>query len=258
MAPARRSFRARHLAAAVSIIVLMSGDPAFAADPGIEVDPWEPINRKTFWVNDKLDRFLLEPIATAWDFVIPDRVQIAIGDVFTNSRFPIFFINSLLQGKPDAAGINFVRFFVNTTLGFGGILDVASNAGIPKFEEDFGQTLGVWGMNPGPYVVLPLLGPSSVRDATGLAVDAPMRIWPYYVSLWQSLAISSVQVVNWRAMNLDEIDALKKQALDYYAMVRNGYLQHREALVTDAATEDNVVKDAEAEEDLYFFDFDEE
>jgi phospholipid-binding lipoprotein MlaA len=185
-------------------------------------------------------------------------MQIAIGDVFTNSRFPIFFINSLLQGKPDAAGINFVRFFVNTTLGFGGILDVASNAGIPKFEEDFGQTLGVWGMNPGPYLVIPLLGPSSVRDATGLAVDAPMRIWPYYVSLWQSLAISSVQVVNWRAMNLDEIDALKEQALDYYAMVRNGYLQHREALVADAATEDNVVKDAEAEEDLYFFDFDEE
>jgi phospholipid-binding lipoprotein MlaA len=249
---------ARTAIAATLLTAALGCGTAYATPPGVEVDPWEPVNRKVFWFNDKLDRFLLEPVATGWDFVLPNRVQVAIGDFFNNARFPIYFVNSILQGKPDAAGANFVRFFVNTTLGFGGFLDVATNAGIAKYEEDFGQTLGVWGMNAGPYVVLPLLGPSSVRDATGQAVDAPMRIWPYYVTLWQSLAITSAQVVNWRSMQLDAIESFKAQALDYYAMVRSGYLQHREALVADAASEGIYVLTAEEEEDLYFFDIEED
>ena len=185
-------------------------------------------------------------------------MQVAISDAYTNAKFPIFFVNSLLQGKFEAAGMNLSRFVINSTLGVGGLLDVASNAGVPKHEEDFGQTLGTWGMNPGPYLVLPLLGPSSVRDGAGQAVDSPLRIWPFFVPWWQSLAISGGEAVNWRSMNIEEIRSVRKQALDYYVLVRNAYLQRREVLVRDGDPDAETDAAGETEDDLYFYDFEDD
>jgi phospholipid-binding lipoprotein MlaA len=221
-----------------------------------DFDPLEKVNRPIFWFNDKLDVYLLEPIAKGWDFLVSDRAQGAISDAFANARFPIDFVNALLQGKPAHAGKTLGRFVLNTSLGVGGLFDVAKAAGWPGREEDFGQTLGVWGIRNGPYLVLPVLGPSTFRDACGRAVDSPLRLWPFFAGTFPTLAISGTEVVNWRARNLESIRDLKKDAFDYYSLVRNAYLQNREAEVADheGAEEKGGQPDAEAEEDLYFTD----
>lgn len=240
------------LALAVFGIGVASAASAAPAD----FDPLEKVNRPVFWFNDKLDVFLLEPIATGWDFVVPDRAQGAISDVFDNARFPIDFTNELLQGKPANAGRRLGRFLLNSTLGVGGLFDVAKAAGLPGRQEDFGQTLGVWGIRNGPYLVLPVLGPSTFRDACGRAVDSPMRVWPFFVGTIPSIGITSTEVINWRARNLESIRDIRKDAFDYYSLVRNAYLSNREAEVADhAAPQRGAEKpDTEPEEDLYFTD----
>ena len=221
-----------------------------------EYDPLERVNRGVFWFNDQLDVFLLEPIAKGWDFALPDRLQGAIRDVFDNARFPIDFVNGLLQGKPRDAGTTLARFLLNTTVGMAGLFDVAGVAGMPGRKEDFGQTLGVWGVGNGPYLVLPLLGPSTLRDACGQAVDSPMRVWPFFAGTVPSLVISSTEVVNWRSLHIDQIRDLKKDAFDYYTLVRNAYIQNRKAEVLDHAVDaDSPTGTArDAEDDLYYID----
>lgn len=240
------------LALAVVGLSVASGANAAPAD----FDPLEKINRPIFWFNDKLDVYLLEPIAKGWDFVVPDRAQGAISDVFDNARFPIDFTNELLQGKPGSAGKALGRFLLNSTLGVGGLFDVAKAAGLPGRQEDFGQTLGVWGVRNGPYLMLPILGPSTFRDACGRAADSPMRVWPFFLGTLPSSAITGTEVVNWRARNIESIRDLKKDAFDYYALVRNAYLQNRAAEVADHAAPDEDAENpaAESEEDLYFTD----
>jgi phospholipid-binding lipoprotein MlaA len=219
-----------------------------------DFDPLERVNRPIFWFNDKLDVYLLEPLAKGWDFVVPDRAQGAIGDAFDNARFPIDFTNELLQGKPRYASKTLARFLLNSTLGMGGLFDVAKAAGLPSRQEDFGQTLGVWGIRNGPYLVLPVLGPSTFRDACGRAVDSPMRIWPFFVGTIPSIGIATTEAVNWRARNLESIRDLKKGAFDYYSLVRNAYLQNREAEVSDHVEAETGTgqTETETEEDLYF------
>jgi phospholipid-binding lipoprotein MlaA len=242
------------LALAFAVVGLGVASGATAAAPA-DFDPLK-VNRPIFWFNDKLDVFLLEPIAKGWDFVVPSRAQGAISDAFDNARFPIDFTNELLQGKPASAGKALGRFLLNSTLGVGGLFDVAEAAGLPGRQEDFGQTLGVWGIRNGPYLVLPVLGPSTFRDACGRAVDSPMRVWPFFVGTIPSIGITSTEVVNWRARNLESIRDLRKDAFDYYSLVRNAYLSNREAEVADhAAPESGAEKpDTEPEEDLYFTD----
>jgi phospholipid-binding lipoprotein MlaA len=222
-----------------------------------EYDPLERVNRGIFWFNDKLDIFLLEPIAKGWDFVLPNRIQACIADAFSNAKFPIDFTNNLLQAKPKAAGTTLGRFLLNTTLGVAGLFDVAAAAGVPAHEEDFGQTLGVWGLGNGPYLVLPVLGPSTFRDAAGRAVDSPLRVWPFFVGTIPSLAISGTEAVNWRSRNIATIHDLRKDAFDYYSLVRNGYLHNRQAEVEDHVATDgkSTTPTNENEEDLYFGDF---
>ena len=130
-------------------------------------DPWEPMNRGLFWVNDGLDRYAIEPVSKAWDFVLPDFAQRSLRNAFENLRFPIVFFNDLFQGKPKQAGQDLARFVLNSTVGIGGLLDPASTIGLKQRNEDFGQTLGYWGVPPGPYLMLPFFGPSSVRDGVG-------------------------------------------------------------------------------------------
>jgi ABC-type transporter lipoprotein component MlaA len=132
-------------------------------------DPLQPLNRKIFWFNEKVDIYVLEPAARAYDHAVPDRIQTSVTNFFNNLYFLVNFTNSALQAKPVDAGRALVRFLLNTVGGMGGLFDPATSLGLPLKFEDVGQTLGYWGVPPGPYLVLPLLGPSNVRDAFGRA-----------------------------------------------------------------------------------------
>ncbi len=208
-------------------------------------DPLEGMNRRIFWVNDKLDTYLLKPIATGYDYALPDFAQTAIRNVIANLYSGTNIANNLLQAKFSGAGTSLGRLIINSTLGLGGLMDTATELGIDARSEDFGQTLGVWGAGPGPYLVVPLLGPTNVRDGVGRLVDSPLRVWPLFVDFNVATAEFGVEVVSLRAQHLDTIDALKSTSLDFYAAVRNGYTQRR-----DAAIRDSNETDAEAEEEV--------
>jgi len=209
-------------------------------------DPYENVNRKIFWFNDKLDVYALEPIARGWDFIAPDVVQRSIDRFFDNIDFPILLANDLLQGKLRDAGVDVARFAINTSAGLGGFFDPAADVGLVKKYEDFGQTLGWWGVDTGPYLVLPILGPSNPRDAVGLAVDSPLRVYSYFAPFYVSIAATATRTVNLRSLFLEEIRNNKESALDYYVFVRDAYGQRRRALVDDST---DIPK--EDEENLY-------
>jgi len=226
-----------------------SGEPGEGFEIQGPGDPWEGFNRKIFWFNDKLDIYMLRPIAVAWDFVLPDLVQTGIRNVFQNARFPIVFVNDLLQAKPVQAGQDLGRFVVNTTVGIGGLWDPAKRIGLPGNNEDFGQTLGYWGVPPGPYLVLPFLPCSNLRDAVGLAADSAATPYPYFVAWYVSAAIMATNAVNTRARYIEEIDENRRTALDYYSFQRNACVSYRENLVNDRETDDEQPADG-----LYDFD----
>ena len=203
-------------------------------------DPWEHgFNRPIFAFNEWLDRWLVEPVATGWDFVMPDFAQRALRDAVDNLLTPVDLVNNLLQGKPQYAGRDIARLLVNSTVGMGGLMDPASTIGLPDSQEDFGQTLAVWGASNGPYVVLPIFGPSSVRDTGGLAVDSAMTFpASWYLPFYATLAYRGVDLVNRRALVLDELAAEREAAIDFYVAVRSAYLQYREGLVKDRGDAD--------------------
>jgi phospholipid-binding lipoprotein MlaA len=206
------------------------------------------MNRGTFRFNEGADRWLVEPIAKGVDFVTPDPVERSIRKFFENSVFPIRFLNDLLQAKPVSAVEDLARFVVNTTVGVAGFFDPATGFGLEGHREDFGQTLGYWGVPPGPYLVLPLLGPSNPRDTIGLVADSAAVVYPYFIPFWVSSAITTGDLLNRRSLALDEIAAEREAALDYYVAVRNAYVSYRE----------NQVRDSEEDEpdgdDLYYLD----
>jgi phospholipid-binding lipoprotein MlaA len=217
------------------------GDP----DPS---DPWERMNRGTFRFNEGLDRWVIEPVAKGMDFVVPDPVERSIRKFFDNSMIPIHFGNALLQFKPVSAVEELARFVVNTTIGLAGFFDPASHFGLEAHREDFGQTLGYWGVPPGPYLVLPVFGPSNPRDTVGLAADTFSTVYPWFMPIYASFSIGVGQRLNWRSLALDQIAAERKAALDYYVAVRNAYMSYRE----------NQIRDQEEDEtdgdDLYYLD----
>jgi len=219
-------------------------EPVIASDS----DPLEGMNRGIFWFNERVDQYALKPVATAWDFVLPDRVQTSIRNVLRNATFPIRTTNDLLQGKVKFAAVDLSRFAVNTTVGVAGIFDPATRFGLEHHEEDFGQTLGVWGVPSGPYLVLPFLGPSSIRDGGGLVVDSAMRVWPWFAPFYVGLSVGVGTAVNERSLVLDEVEEARAASLDFYAAVRSAYLDRRRANVADA---DTTVED---EDDLYFYE----
>jgi len=133
-------------------------------------DPWEPMNRGIFAFNETLDKYALEPAATAWDFVVPGFAQTGLDHFFDNLRMPIIFANDLLQGKPEAAMFDVFRLVFNSVFGLAGFIDIATMVDIPDNDEDFGQTLGVWGVPMGPYLVVPILGPYTIRSGAGQVV----------------------------------------------------------------------------------------
>jgi phospholipid-binding lipoprotein MlaA len=236
-------------------------DPAAAVDvdweegEGIVWDPLEPVNRGIFQFNETLDAWIMEPVATGWDFVLPTRVQLCIANFFTHLTLPVRFANDVLQLKLVKAFDDTGRFVVNTLVGVGGLFDPASRAGIPVHDEDFGQTLGRWGVPPGPYLVLPLLGPSNPRDGVGLAVDSMGAIQTFFVSFPILVSAAAVNAINDRSLTLEQVRGERESALDFYAAVRTGYSQFRESRVHDRAVKPER---ASADEDLYYFDDEEE
>jgi phospholipid-binding lipoprotein MlaA len=214
-------------------------------------DPWEGMNRGTFWFNERVDRAVLEPVATGWDWLLPERVETSVSNFFDNLFLPVVFVNDLLQAKPVAAGQDAGRFVVNTTAGVAGFFDVASRIGIPENDEDFGQTFGRWGCPPGPYLVLPLLGPSSVRDALGRVADSASTVYGYFVPWTVTAGLAAVETVNTRAALLEEIRQGREESLDFYVFLRSAYLENREHRVRDRV----VLSD---EDDLYYIDEEEE
>lgn len=206
-------------------------DPADLAQYQQLNDPLEPMNRAVFQFNEAADKVVLRPLAIGYRKVIPRGVRIAVRNFLNNLEAPVVLLNDLLQGEGLRARDTLGRFLTNTILGVGGLIDIASDAGIPYHDEDFGQTLAVWGVGPGPYLVLPLYGPSGVRDGFGDAVDAmvdPVAIYIRDEYGWEGAVTRYiVDSVDWRATNLEFIDDLRRSSIDFYAATRSAYRQQR-------------------------------
>lgn len=195
-------------------------------------DPWERVNRSTHEFNDALDRALLRPVARGYQRAVPRVVRTGVTNFLSNLAYPTTLVNNLLQGKFGDALSDTARLLLNTTLGLGGLLDPASATGIPRNDEDFGQTLGRWGVPAGPYVVLPLLGPSTLRDTPAAYPDYLTNGRHYLDDETAELALGGLAVVDRRARLL-AVDATLEGAFDRYALMRNAFLQRREYMVRD-------------------------
>jgi phospholipid-binding lipoprotein MlaA len=194
-------------------------------------DPLEPTNRGMFEVNRALDNAVLKPTATAYKAVAPEFVRTRITNILANLRSPVILANDIMQGEFKRAATTFLRFFINTTIGIAGMNDMATAMEIEGHDEDFGQTLAVWGVSEGPFIMLPLFGPSNPRDTVGLVVDFiidPLRIWASNTERdFVPIARAGVDAVDIRSRNLDVLDDLEKSSLDFYAAIRSLYRQRR-------------------------------
>ncbi len=248
--------RARGLPAALAGALLVLGLAAAsnAGDDSDVYDPWEPMNRGIFWFNEQLDFYFLRHVSRGYEFVVPEPARKSVRNFFRNVGFPIWFSNNLLQGKPVAAAEEVARFLINSTVGVAGLFDAADHSGLEWNEEDFGQTLGVWGIPQGPFLVLPILGPSSVRDGVGLAVDSTAAVYNWFIPVYASFAIASGRVFNQYSLDRETIEEERRTAFDFYAKVRNAYLANRRKKVADSEEEEPP----ESDEDLYYFDDEEE
>lgn len=214
-------------------VILASTGCATLNGPPSPQDPWERYNRGMFTVNDKLDAAILKPISKGYNAVTPRFVNIGISNFFSNLGDVGVSANNLMQAKPGDAADDLMRVFTNTTLGLLGFFDPASALGLDKHNEDFGQTLGVWGVKTGPYLVLPIFGPSNLRDGPARIADAYMSPYPYITK----------ESVRWGSWSLDKLDqradllgaeaAISGVIFDKYTSYRNAYIQRREFLVYD-------------------------
>ncbi len=207
------------------------------ADGGV-ADPIENVNRHIFKGNDLADRAILEPVAKGYRAVTNEAVRTVTRNFLRNLSSPTIIGNELLQGDLKGAGNATARFIINTLAGFGGILDLATEGGIEYQPEDFGQTLAKWGLGDGMYIILPLFGPSTLRDATGKLVDSyadPLRIYLFNIDE-EHIHYTRVgsNVVSQREDLIEVINDLRKNSFDYYAAVRSAYHQRRQALINDS------------------------
>ncbi|MFZ1181101.1 MAG: VacJ family lipoprotein [Herbaspirillum sp.] len=210
------------------------------ATPNNPSDPLEGFNRAMFSFNDAVDKVALKPAAQAYQFALPGFVQTGIGNFFGNIGDLWSAVNQLLQGRVEAGVTSFMRVAVNTTFGLGGVLDVSTEARLPKQQCDFGQTLGRWGVGSGPYLVLPLLGPSTMRDTAALPADFYGNPWSYKKPVRWRNAGAGIRIVDRRAQLLEASNLLEDVALDKYDFVRDTYLQSRQARINDLKDEDSV------------------
>jgi len=232
-----RSRRAR-LAGVLFAAALLGGcatvprDPAARAEFRAQNDPLEPLNRRVFACNEFVDRHAVKPIAQGYVKVVPGPARDALRHFLDNLTEPVVVLNNLLQGQVRRAGIATARFVLNTAVGPLGLRDVAARNRLPPQTGDFGQTLFAWGVPDGPYLVLPLFGPSNPRDAVGQGVDVYLDLFRYYPrdQDWPTLNSSSRMIasgIDERACNLDSLDALQRSSIDFYAALRSYFRQNR-------------------------------
>lgn len=238
--PSSRSPRPWRPLALVALMLTLGGCATTAQQQRTDAnDPFEPINRASFAFNDGLDRALLRPAARGYRAATPMFLQTGISNVFSNAKYPVTLVNNALQGKFGAALNDTGRFVLNTTLGVGGLFDPATDVGLERNDEDFGQTFGTWGISSGPYFVIPLYGPTTLRDGVGSLIDDFAEPRSY-------LEDDSTRYGLWLAGNFErrvrllDADALLSRTGDPYAFVRSAYLQRREFQVQDGnvSTED--------------------
>jgi phospholipid-binding lipoprotein MlaA len=209
---------------------LILGGCACPPDPAGVNDPYEATNRAIFVLNLKIDRLTLRPTAEVYQDNLPEEVRDGLRNALDNLHAPVVFANDVLQGEARRASQTAGRFLVNSTLGVGGLFDVAGRMGLASHDEDFGQTLGVWGAGEGPYVVLPLFSPSNPRDAIGKAADIALDPSIYLKIkrhlMWEGLR-QYLNIVDTRARSLEALDAIERDSLDFYASARSLYRQNR-------------------------------
>lgn len=219
------------VAACGSMPVQDGAPPAQTVETG---DPLEGFNRAIYTFNDKFDRYLLKPVAKGYRFIVPDIARRGVSNFFSNLGDPANMLNNLLQGKFVDGASDLGRFVINSTIGIGGLFDVAGHIGLEKHDEDFGQTLAVWGVGEGPYLVLPVLGPSNIRDGVGLVPDWYMNPTEYMEEQSTANKLLVLKVINRRDQLLEATDILEQAAGDDpYTFVREAYRQRRRSLVFD-------------------------
>jgi phospholipid-binding lipoprotein MlaA len=232
---------ARWRTGAVALVALAALGGCASNNPR---DPLEPFNRTMFKFNDTLDQVALKPAATAYKKVLPGFVQTGVNNFFGNLSDVWTGANNLMQGKGEQGMSDWTRVALNSTFGIGGLFDIASEAGLKKHNEDFGQTLGYWGVPSGPYLMLPLLGPSTVRDTGGLPLDMAASPWTYKTPEHVRNIGTGVRVIDARANLLDASTLLEDAALDRYEFIRDGFLQRRQSQVFDGESSRKALKEA--------------
>jgi phospholipid-binding lipoprotein MlaA len=203
-----------------------------------DYDPWQPFNEAMFAFNhDVLDRWLMKPAATGWEFVVPVPARRSLARAFANLEMPRRFVNNVLQLRPEGAARELARFALNTTLGVGGLFDVATALHIEKSDADVGQTLALYGVAAGPYLVLPTMPPLTVRDAIGRTADGMLDPVGYFLPFVANQVASVVSAINERSLNLQLYADVEESVLDLYSAARNGYLQRRRNAIRRAAAD---------------------
>lgn len=225
------------LAVFLASAILLSG--CTPAPKGQDVyDPYEKINRGVYEFNTFLDKGLIRPIALGYRWITPHEIRSRIGNFSDNLREPLNMVNAFLQGDFTQGMVSFWRFTINTTVGIGGLNDVATTAGLKERREDFGQTLGVWGSGSGPFIELPILGPSNGRDVVGRVVDWFANPIEWELSTWESIEVAAGQGLVERERLIDTMDDIYDNSLDPYSSFRSIYTQHRNAAIKN--TRSNV------------------
>lgn len=211
-------------------------EPIMAGDIQVQ-DPFEGTNRAVFAFNNVVDKVVIHPVVKGYKAVVPERARTGVDNVLRNLKSPLTFANQALQGDVHGASTVFLRTVINTFVGFGGVFDVAGSEGIKYEPEDFGQTLATWGVGHGPYLVVPVIGPSSLRDYAGYAVESygdPLR-WYLFNTDHQEIYYGKIgaDYLSLRTSLVTVLEDLEKSSIDYYAATRSAYYQRREALVND-------------------------
>ena len=216
----------------IPALLLAAGCASLPAAKGDPRDRFERVNRAVFSFNQGLDRHIARPVAKAYVAVTPAPVRAGVSNFLANLSYPVVIVNELLQAKPVPFAKDTARLIVNTTVGIGGLFDPASKLGLESHDEDFGQTLGRWGVPPGPYLMLPVIGPSDIRDGLGKVADHFTEPRTYLNSTLVTWGLTGAELVSKRASLLDT-DATLDRTFDPYAFVRNAYLQRRQFQVYD-------------------------
>jgi phospholipid-binding lipoprotein MlaA len=242
--------RMNHAFAALGIVCALGTSGCVTLPPNsprAPQDPWESWNRGVYKVNTVLDNAVAKPVARTYVRAIPPPVRTGISNFYQNLHTTTVMVNDALQGKIGAAFSDLARFLLNTTVGVGGLLDPATQAGLELHDEDFGQTLGHWGVHPGPFVEIPFLGPSDVRDGSGRIVDIFTGPTHYIANDAIAYSIYGVSLVEARA-NLLSLDDTLKNVFDPYAFIRDAYLQRRAYMVSDGKITDEPLVDPGADD----------